>query len=143
MNINFLIGTKAQFIKCIPVINEAINRSINVSLYDLKQHAQTTDTLKVKIKDNYNYIELNSNSKDLGSYWKLINWFFINLIKFCNLISKNSKTQVIIAKNEVELSRYFRKNLISDEIVIGMGAGLISKWMLNLKGRLRQDQPTH
>ena len=56
-----------------------------------------------------------------------------NLIKFCNLISKNSKTQVIIAKNELELSRYFRKNLISDEIVIGMGAGLISKWMSNLK----------
>ena len=48
MNINFLIGTKAQFIKCIPVINEAINRSINVSLYDLKQHAQTTDTLKLE-----------------------------------------------------------------------------------------------
>ena len=50
MNINFLIGTKAQFIKCIPVINEAIHRSHNVNLHDLKQHAQTTDALKVKIK---------------------------------------------------------------------------------------------
>ena len=56
-----------------------------------------------------------------------------NLIKFANLIAKNSKTQVIIVKNEVELTKYFKKNLISDEIIIGMGAGVISKWMMGLK----------
>jgi UDP-N-acetylmuramate--alanine ligase len=59
-----------------------------------------------------------------------------NLINFANLISKNSKTQVIIIKNEIELSRYFKKNLISNEIIIGMGAGIISKWMMELKTRL-------
>ena len=46
---------------------------------------------------------------------------------------KNSNTQVIIVKNEIELSKYLSKNLISDEIIIGMGAGLISKWMTGLK----------
>ena len=56
-----------------------------------------------------------------------------NLIQFANSISKNSKTQVIIVKNETELSKYFKKNLISDEIIIGMGAGVISKWMAGLK----------
>jgi UDP-N-acetylmuramate--alanine ligase len=56
-----------------------------------------------------------------------------DLIKFANLISKNSKTQVIIAKDEIELTKYFKKNLISDEIIIGMGAGTISKWMTGLK----------
>ena len=56
-----------------------------------------------------------------------------NLIKFSKLISKNSKTQVIIVKNEVELGRYLKKNLISDEIIIGMGAGSISKWMAGLR----------
>ena len=59
-----------------------------------------------------------------------------NLIKFAQLISKNSNTQVIIVKNEVELCKYFKKNLISNEIIIGMGAGLISKWMTNLKTSL-------
>jgi UDP-N-acetylmuramate--alanine ligase len=59
--------------------------------------------------------------------------FQFNLIKFANLIAKNSKTQVIIVKNEIELSKYFKKNLISNEIIIGMGAGLISKWMAGLK----------
>jgi len=54
-------------------------------------------------------------------------------IKFAKLIGKNSKTQVVIVKNEFELSQYFKKNLISDEIIIGMGAGAISKWMTGLK----------
>ena len=59
-----------------------------------------------------------------------------NLIKFASLIAKNSKTQVIIVKNEIELGKYFKKNLISNEIIIGMGAGAISKWMIGLKSVL-------
>ena len=56
-----------------------------------------------------------------------------DLIKFANLIAKNSNTQVIIVKNEIDLSKYLKKNLISNEIIIGMGAGIISKWMKGLK----------
>ena len=56
-----------------------------------------------------------------------------NLKKFANIIAKNSKTLVIIAKNEIELCKYLRKNLISNEIIIGMGAGVISKWIAGLK----------
>mgnify|MGYP006090848185 CR=1 FL=1 len=55
---------------------------------------------------------------------------------FAQLISKFSKTQVILIENENDLREYFKKNLISDEIVIGMGAGSISKWMYNLKNIL-------
>ena len=47
-----------------------------------------------------------------------------------------SKTQVIIAKNQIDLSKYFGKNLIDNELIIGMGAGLISKWMRQLKKKL-------
>ncbi len=56
-----------------------------------------------------------------------------NMINFANLIAKNSNTQVIIVRNEKELSNFLRKNLISNEIVIGMGAGSISKWISDLK----------
>ena len=56
-----------------------------------------------------------------------------NLLNFAKLISKNSKTQVIIVKDQKTLSIYLKKNLISDEIIIGMGAGLISQWMRELK----------
>jgi|TARA_B100001059_G_scaffold236719_1_gene289380 UDP-N-acetylmuramate--alanine ligase len=59
-----------------------------------------------------------------------------NLFKFANLIVKNSNTQVVIVKNEIELSKYFKKNLISNEIIIGMGAGAISRWMTGLKSSL-------
>ena len=57
-------------------------------------------------------------------------------IRFGNLIAKNSNTQVIIIKNENELANYFKKNLISNEIIIGMGAGVISKWMRKIKNLL-------
>ena len=56
-----------------------------------------------------------------------------NLVNFGNLIAKNSKTQVIIVKSEIELCKYLKKNLLNNEIIIGMGAGTISKWMAGLK----------
>ena len=52
------------------------------------------------------------------------------------MISKKSDTQVIIVKNQTELSNYLKKNLISDEIIIGMGAGSITKWMSGLQNSL-------
>ena len=55
-----------------------------------------------------------------------------NLIQFARLISKNSKTQVILVKNEIELGNYFKKNLISNEIIIGMGAGKYQNGCRNL-----------
>ena len=59
-----------------------------------------------------------------------------SLLNFANSISKNSKTQVILVKNQKELSNYFKRNLISDEIIIGMGAGSISRWIRELKFNL-------
>ena len=56
--------------------------------------------------------------------------------KFGKLISQFSKTQVILVANEDDLIKFLKKNLIKDEIVIGMGAGSISKWMHNLKNIL-------
>jgi UDP-N-acetylmuramate--alanine ligase len=59
-----------------------------------------------------------------------------NFLNFAKLISKNSKTQVVLVKSQKELSNYLKRNLISDEIIIGMGAGLVSQWMRELKFRL-------
>jgi len=59
-----------------------------------------------------------------------------NLHNFAKMISKESNTQVILVKNQEELSKYFRKNLINDEVIIGMGAGSISQWMRELKTSL-------
>ena len=59
-----------------------------------------------------------------------------NFLNFSKMISKNSKTQVINIKDDLDLCKYFKKNLIKDEIIIGMGAGSISTWMRQLKNRL-------
>jgi len=59
-----------------------------------------------------------------------------SMFKFAKLISKNSNTQTVIVNNQRELSNYFKRNLISDEIIIGMGAGAISQWMRELKFNL-------
>ena len=56
-----------------------------------------------------------------------------NNINFARSIAKFSKTQVIILKDYYEIEKYFKKNLLSNEIIIGMGAGLISKYIRNLK----------
>ncbi len=64
---------------------------------------------------------------------KILNF---SLENFANLISKNSKVQVILVNSQKELANYFKKNLINDEIIIGMGAGLISQWMRGLKVEL-------
>ncbi len=57
-------------------------------------------------------------------------------VKFAKLINRFSNVQVIIVQGEIDLVKYLRKNLIKNEIVIGMGAGTISKWMNDLKNKL-------
>ena len=56
---------------------------------------------------------------------------------FSRIISRYSKTQVINIKNEIDLKKFLQKNLIKNEIIIGMGAGSISKWMRDLKNELK------
>ena len=55
------------------------------------------------------------------------------MIKFAKLISNNSNTQVIVVNNEKDLKNYLKKDLMNNEIIIGMGAGKISKWITGLK----------
>ena len=59
-----------------------------------------------------------------------------NQDSLAKLISQNSKTQVVIIKNQLDVKKYLNKCLVGNEIVIGMGAGSISKWMRELKGKI-------
>ena len=49
--------------------------------------------------------------------------------EFAKLITKNSDVQVILIKDQTELNNFFKKNLQNKELIIGMGAGSITKWM--------------
>ena len=57
-------------------------------------------------------------------------------VGFGKLISTMSNSQVIIIRKPEEIGYYLKKNLMSNEIIIGMGAGSISKWMRGLKNIL-------
>ena len=57
--------------------------------------------------------------------------------KFSQQIAKKSKTQVININNQKELKNYIKKNLISDEMVICMGAGSISNWIREISDELK------
>ena len=48
---------------------------------------------------------------------------------FGNLIIKNSNVKLVIIKDENDLEIYLKKNLLSDEMVICVGAGSISSWI--------------
>ena len=52
MNILFVLGTKAQFIKTIPMINYAIKNKYSVTVVDLKQHPEKTISLISKINES-------------------------------------------------------------------------------------------
>ena len=54
-------------------------------------------------------------------------------IEFAKLITLNSKVQVILIKDEIDLRKFFIKNLISNELIICMGAGSISQWIRQMK----------
>ncbi len=52
-----------------------------------------------------------------------------NELNFAKQISKSSKVQVVIIRDENDLKKFFVKNLFQNEIIICMGAGSISKWI--------------
>jgi len=55
---------------------------------------------------------------------------------FGNSIIKNSNVKLIMIKNELDLLKYIKKNLFSNELVVCMGAGSISNWIRNISKKI-------
>ena len=55
-----------------------------------------------------------------------------NYLNFAKTIIKNSKVNVFLINNNIQLARYVKQNIWGKKIVIGVGAGSISAWMRNL-----------
>lgn len=53
----------------------------------------------------------------------------INYNNFAKEIIKYSNVNLILIKDQFELSKYIKKCIHGQKIVIGMGAGSISNWM--------------
>ena len=57
-------------------------------------------------------------------------------INFAKQIIKNSKVQLMLVDNKIQLAKYIKNNIYGKKIVIGMGAGSISTWMRELPNHL-------
>ena len=55
-----------------------------------------------------------------------------NYNDFAKEIIKNSKVNLFMIKNNIELAKFLKQNIYGKKIVIGMGAGSISNWMKKL-----------
>ncbi len=60
-----------------------------------------------------------------------------NYLKFAKEIIKNSKVNLFLVNNNNQLAKFLKKNMFGKKIVIGMGAGSISKWMRTLPQMMR------
>ncbi len=55
-----------------------------------------------------------------------------NYHNFAKEIIKNSKVNVFLVNDEIQLAKFVKQNIYGKKIVIGMGAGSISNWIRNL-----------
>ncbi len=58
-------------------------------------------------------------------------------LSFANQIIKNSKVQLLMIEDHIQLAKYIKSNIYGKKIVIGMGAGSISTWMRDLPKYLK------
>ena len=56
--------------------------------------------------------------------------------KFCKDILFKSETEVIQTNSKDDLENYLKKNFISNQVVIAMGAGNISSWIRNISNKI-------
>ncbi len=94
-SIYFFIGTKAQAIKCISLLNVlSLDHNLSVVIVDSGQHAQITENIFKNLNNQIKFLNLHTNEENISKYFQGITWFckfiFKNLI-FRSLKKENNK----------------------------------------------------
>ena len=77
VNFYFFIGTKAQIIKCIPLINKIKNiKHFNPIVVSSGQHKSIVDSAIETSLIEVERINLYKNNKDITRYFQGIKWIF-------------------------------------------------------------------
>ena len=95
-NLVFFLGTKAQFIKTLPVLNNLNDEKIPINIIDTGQHRLTTSRQMKELKFDFNYESLSQNDKDISSVGSMITWFFKILTKILFNSSNYEKSVCIL-----------------------------------------------
>ena len=75
VNIGFVLGTKAQFIKSKYVLKELVKNNFNLVIVDTGQHKEITKMELEQISENYDYVSVSRNSKNISSIVSMFFWF--------------------------------------------------------------------
>lgn len=94
-NLVFILGTKAQFIKTLPVLNNLNDEKIPINIIDTGQHRLTTSSQIKELKFDFNYESISKNEKDISSVGTMVVWFFKILTKIL-FSSSNYKKSICI-----------------------------------------------
>lgn len=88
----YILGTKAQFIKSKFILENLIKNDLKVFIVDTGQHKEITSSELNYFKDNFEYISISKNKKNISSIYSMFKWF-MKVILSTNKIDpiKNAK----------------------------------------------------
>lgn len=93
-DIYFFIGTKAQAIKCLPLINRLLeNGTFNVSILDSGQHVEIVEDILKKTNISVHKISAYSNTKNISTFGQSFKWLIYFIFNF--LLKKSEKVKNI------------------------------------------------
>ena len=71
----YVLGTKAQFIKSKFILENLINNNFKVFILDTGQHKEITSSELKYFRNNFEYISISNNKKNISSIFSMIIWF--------------------------------------------------------------------
>jgi UDP-N-acetylglucosamine 2-epimerase (non-hydrolysing) len=92
-NLVFFLGTKAQFIKTIPVINTVDDQMFNIYLYNTCQHEDITKQQIKSISNKFTHIKLLKNQISAKNIYQILSWFIKAIAACLNKKVKLNKTE--------------------------------------------------
>jgi UDP-N-acetylglucosamine 2-epimerase (non-hydrolysing) len=76
MNVVYVLGTKAQFIKCKYILQYLYDSGIKLIIADTGQHKEITKNELKNVSFQYKYVQLSKNNKNISSIASMFFWFF-------------------------------------------------------------------
>ena len=72
----YVLGTKAQFIKCEYILHNLVKQNVDILILDTGQHKELTHKELNESGLEYEYISLSNNTKNISTIFGMIIWFF-------------------------------------------------------------------
>ena len=92
-NLFFFVGTKAQAIKCLPLIRSAVRENYNVFIVDSGQHVEIVNSILSEFKDTVTRLNLFKNYRNISQFKDAVSWIINFVTK--HLLKKTLNTKGI------------------------------------------------